>query len=86
MQDSQLIVAPLEDGTYVAASTGAPFFCTVGKSQDAVLRRARAAAEFYLDVISAPQVAPSRVQFTHDRVVPEFTEAWLADRELRTNA
>ena len=76
MSDPKLVIASVSDEKFVAASTEAPYFCTVGDSADAVRSRAVKAAEFYQGAVSrsapvAPRIIPQIVQ-----VVPYETETW----------
>ena len=81
MADSQLVIGQLSDGKYVAASTSAPFFCTVGDSVEAVRQRATEAVEFYQNAtaLTAP-IAPYVTQV--ERVIPYKVDAWLADTAM----
>lgn len=83
MAGSKLVIAQLNDGKFVAASTSAPFFCTVGDTVDAVRTRANEAARFYREGVAAnPVVIAPRVS-TFERVVPHQVDAWLADAVMR---
>ena len=54
MTNPKLVIAQVSDNEFVAASTDAPFFCTVGESVEAVRARASQAAQFYQDAHCAP--------------------------------
>jgi len=84
MTDSKLVIAQVSDNEFVAASTGAPFFCTVGGSVEEVREQAAKAAEFYrkataslLQTPVAPRITPHVL-----RVVPYKVDPWLADAEM----
>ena len=78
MSNPKLVIAQVSDGKFAAASTGAPYFCTIGDSAEEVRARAAAAMEFYRSVKSrrAP-IAPRVTQVEH--LTPYETEAWMAD-------
>ena len=82
MGDRKLVIALLSDGQYVAASTGAPYFCTVGDSAEAVAQRAEEAASFYLGVTKEPAQARAPHVSHVERVVPFKVDAWLADAAM----
>lgn len=81
MTDSKLVISELTDGTFVAASTASPFFCTVGESAAAVRERAERAAQFYRRAVATPVTVESHItQFEH--AAPREVEAWLSDTEM----
>ena len=82
MTNPKLVIAQVSDTEFVAASTDAPFFCTVGESIEAVRARASQAAQFYQDAIArrtpiAPRITPQVV-----RVVPYEVETWPAEAAM----
>jgi predicted RNase H-like HicB family nuclease len=84
MAKGRLIIAPLSDGTYVAASTVSPFFCTTGADSDEVCQRAKEAATFFNRVTSSALLARSRVTQV-ENVIPHKVDPWVAKSTMRVS-
>ena len=73
-ENYEVLIGLLEDGQYVAASTTAPYFCCLGKTEDEVKERVDKALVFYLRTKQAKRLEPvsKRETLGITKLVPLF--------------